>query len=132
MKDMRAPFPRDYAFLTDFTFSAEHRAGRLNAPDDKISRWDDLPEMDRFEQDFHSAQSFVEEMAHNPRLKTRTSTRTPRTRARFKTSYTSLEELEDQAMGFADPFPSLWDPQADKLANTQSENMPHLYLYLYI
>ena len=70
MKDMRAPFPRYYALLTDFTFSAEHRAGRLNAPDDTISKRNDLPEMDRFEQDFHSAQSLVEEMNPNPRLGT--------------------------------------------------------------
>ena len=58
-------------------------------------------------------------MNPNPRLGTRTSTRTPRTRARPRTNHTSLEELEDWAMGFADPFPQLWDHQANKLTNAQ-------------
>ena len=82
--------PRYFQLLTDFTFTAEHRPGKLNIPDDTISRRDDLPEMKRDEKEFHSSRSFVDQM----------------------TSISQLEALEDIAMEFADLFPALWAPQA--------------------
>ena len=90
LKDQRAPFPRYFQLLADFTFTAEHRPGKSNIPDDSISRRDDLPEMTREEIDFHSSRSFVEQL----------------------TSTAQLEALEDIAIEFADPFPTLWSPQA--------------------
>lgn len=120
LKDMRAPFPRYYALLADFTFSGEHRAGCLNQPDDTISRRSDLPEMDKFERDFHSAQSFVDQMTPHSQLET-FSTRTRTSRTRTRTDHTSLEALEDLAIEFADPFPQIWNLQV----NTPTTCLPH-------
>ena len=90
LKDQRAPMPRYFQLLADFTFTAEHTPGKLNIPDDTISRRDDLPEITRDEKDFHPSRSFVDQM----------------------TSISQLEALEDIAMEFADPLPALWAPQA--------------------
>ena len=83
LKDQRAPFPRYFQLLADFTFTAEHRPGKTNIPDDSVSRRDDLPEMTREEKDFHSSRSFVDQI-----------------------TVAQLEELEDIAIEFADPFPT--------------------------
>jgi hypothetical protein len=85
LKDQRAPFPRYFQLLADFTFTAEHRPGKTNNPDDSISRRDDLPEMTREEKNFHSSRYFVEQL----------------------TSTAQQEALEDIAIEFADPFPTL-------------------------
>ena len=88
LKDQRSPFPRYFQLLADFTFTAEHRPGKTNIPDDSISRRDDLPEMNRDELDFHSSQSFVDQL-----------------------TVAQLEELEDIAIEFADPYPAVWPSQ---------------------
>ena len=83
LKDLRSPLPRYYNILSDFCFSAEHRPGSTNTPDDSVSRRDDLPSMDRYEEDFHSSRSYVDQ----------------------------LEQLQDKSLEFADNFPTLWNPQ---------------------
>ena len=92
--------PRYYNILADFSFTAEHRAGRLNQPDDTISRRSNLPEMDKFEKDMHSERSFLDQLTSNVQI-------------------SKLEELEDISMEFADPFPAVWTP-------TNTPSMPSL------
>ena len=86
--------PRYYNILADFSFTAEHRAGRLNQPDDTISRCSDLPEMDKYEKDMHSERSFVDQLTGNAQI-------------------SHLETLEDISLELADPFPTLWTPQKE-------------------
>ena len=60
--------PRYYNILADFSFTAEHRAGRLNQPDNTISRRSNLPEMVKYEKDMHSERSIVDQLTGNGQI----------------------------------------------------------------
>ena len=107
LKDKRSPTLRYFQILSDFCFLTEHRPGRLNAPDDTVSRRNDLPEMDRFEKDLHSAQSYVEQI--NP---THTQATACPNYSMSSSSLEYLQHLADISIDRCDPHPELWQPNA--------------------